>query len=147
MRDGGFDFISGVPITEAAYFDDKIDIHHIFPRDYCISSGLDKKKWNCIVNKTPISASTNRIIGGKAPATYLPRVERRAGVSAEKMNDILRSHLIDPDAMRKDDFETFIQLRERELLKRIEKAMGKIVVEDSGEEASGFLLENGETEA
>jgi hypothetical protein len=146
MRDGGFDFISGVPITEATYFDDKIDIHHIFPRDYCVEAKLDKKKWNCIINKTPISASTNRTIGGKAPSNYLPRIEKRAGVSADQMNTILKSHLIDPDSMRGDDFERFIMLREKELLKRIEKAMGKSALEDSREDAAAYY-EDGETEA
>jgi hypothetical protein len=147
MRDGGFDFISGVPITEATYFDDKIDIHHIFPRDYYVAEGLDKKKWNCIVNKTPISASTNRTIGGKAPSHYLPKIEKRAGISTDKMDAILKSHLIDPDSMRSDDFETFLMLREKELLKRIEKAIGKVVVEDSVEDSAEFALENGDAES
>lgn len=133
IRDGAIDFIKGVPITEAVYFDDKIDIHHIFPRDHCIKSNLEKKKWNCIVNKTPISASTNRAIGGHAPTSYLPRIEKRAGTSSERMNAILRSHLIDPQAIRRDDFHTFFTLREKELLKRIEKAMGKDVLQDTSD--------------
>ena len=33
MRDGGRDFRTGEPIEAQIFFDDKIDIHHIFPRD------------------------------------------------------------------------------------------------------------------
>ena len=31
----------------------------------------DKKKWNSIVNKTPLFARTNRIIGDKSPSDYI----------------------------------------------------------------------------
>jgi hypothetical protein len=43
------------------------------------------------------------------------------------MNAILRSHLINPSALRADDFDTFFAEREQALLQRIEQAMGKPV--------------------
>lgn len=62
----------------STYSNEKIDIHHIFPKDYCIGQKYDKLKWNSIVNKTPISASSNREIGGVAPSIYLGKLEKRA---------------------------------------------------------------------
>lgn len=47
------------------------------------------------------------------------------------MDEILASHVIDPAALRNDDFETFFSSRERELLDRIEYAMGKPIAGDS----------------
>lgn len=36
LQHGGLDFRTGDPIDVQMYFDDKIDIHHIFPQDWCI---------------------------------------------------------------------------------------------------------------
>ena len=37
---------------------------------YCKKMGLDKNKWNSIVNKTPLLPASNRQIGGDAPSVY-----------------------------------------------------------------------------
>ena len=71
------DFISGQEMDFALYKSARIDIHHIFPKDYCEKQGYPKAKWNSVVNKTPISESTNREIGGIAPSQYLFRIEKK----------------------------------------------------------------------
>ena len=53
------------------YFDEAIDIHHLFPQKWCIDNGIEAGRYNSIVNKTPLSARTNRMIGGNAPSDYL----------------------------------------------------------------------------
>lgn len=133
MRDGGRDFRSGVDIDTQIFFDDekgKIDIHHIFPKAWCqkSSNNIEKKRWDSIINKTPISAKTNKMIGSKAPSKYLPQIEKQAKISPEAMDEILRSHVIDPVALRADNFDAFFQARQEALLERIEKAMGKNLV-------------------
>ncbi len=140
MRDGCLDFITGHPIDVATYFDESIDIHHVFPRNWCKKKdnkelGLDqlggrKRIIDSLINKTPLSAKTNRAIGGHPPSQYLSRVHRQAGIEANRMDEILQSHLIDPDALRSDDFVTFFQQREHALLERIEKTMGKPIMRD-----------------
>lgn len=127
IRDGGDDFRTGVPIDEAKYFDERIDIHHIFPQDWCSKQGLDIKRYDSIVNKTPLSARTNRMIGGNAPSVYVPRITRQSGVDATKMDSMLTSHVIDPAWLRADDFDKFFTTRASALLDRIEGAMGKPV--------------------
>jgi hypothetical protein len=112
------------------YFDERIDIHHIFPRAYCQEKGIDTRKCDCIVNKTPLSAKTNRMIGGKSPGAYLEKLQKTAGITEERMKEILNSHLINYEAMKLNDFETFFNLRYNALLDRIEKAMGKQINRD-----------------
>jgi hypothetical protein len=130
MRDGGLDFRTGYPIDSQSYFDEKMDVHHIFPQAWCKTNNVDPKRCDCVVNKAPISAKTNRIIGGNAPSAYLARLQKNAGIEVGRMDEILRSHLIDPSALRADDFESFFQARTQELLGRIEAAMGKPLAKD-----------------
>lgn len=51
------------------------------------------------------------------------------------MDFILRSHVIEPLALRCDDFEEFFKDRQRALVERIEAVMGKklFVVESDGD--------------
>lgn len=130
MRDGCLDFLSGDHIEAQMYFEDRIDIHHIFPYNWCNRHGIDAGPRDCIVNKTPLAARTNRKIGGRAPSEYLQAIERDAHIPPERMDEILGSHLIAPEALRQDDFEAFMTRRQEALLARIEQAMGKAVVRD-----------------
>lgn len=138
IRDGGLDFRTGDPIDLQLYFDDKIDVHHIFPQHYCKKKGIDSRLYDSIVNKTPLSAKTNRIIGGRAPSEYLGRLSSSTGIDASRLDEILRSHLVDDHAMRLDDFEAHFAARQEALLQRIEQATGKKiarqVVEDDSDD-------------
>ncbi len=112
-------------VNVQTYFDEKIDIHHIFPKKWCATKGIDRRRYDSIINKTAISAKTNRMIGGNAPSTYLGKLEKSAGISVVRMDDILKSHVIDPALIRPDIFDAFFAAREKALLQHIEKAMGK----------------------
>lgn len=70
------------------------------------------------------------MIGGRAPSKYLSKLERKAGVGSERMDEILGSHVVDPESLRKDEFVAFFQARSGALLKRIEGAMGKPAIQD-----------------
>jgi hypothetical protein len=125
MQEGSQDFLSGDSIDLVSYFDLSIDIHHIFPRAYCEKQSFPRQRWNSVVNKAPLSARTNRIIGGHKPSTYLNSIER--SVLPVRLDDILRSHMIDPELLRGDDFDLFIRRRATSLLDLVERAMGKPV--------------------
>ena len=107
----------------------RIDIHHIFPKDWCKTHSIQPRVFNAIVNKMPISYRANRKIGGHAPSEYLEtiRQEKQVQISVEEQNDILRSHLIDPALVRTDDFEGFYDARREALIQLVEKTMGKPV--------------------
>lgn len=127
MRDGGRDFRTGEPIEAQTFFDDKVDIHHIFPEKWCKAAGIDPGTYNSVINKTALAARTNRQIGGRAPSKYLPAVEKAAGVTVERMDEILRSHCIAPADLRADRFWEFYAARAEALLQRIEAATGKTI--------------------
>ncbi|WP_135553726.1 GmrSD restriction endonuclease domain-containing protein [Paenibacillus cymbidii] len=131
LREGALDFRSGDTIDLQMYFDERIDIHHIFPRAYCQTNGIDWRKCDCIVNKTPISAKTNRMIGGNAPSSYMDRLQKSAGITTDRMVVILESHVINNDSLYQNDFDKFYSLRQNALLDRIEKAMGKAISRDN----------------
>jgi hypothetical protein len=124
MREDCVDWMFDQSIDLASFFDQSLDIHHIFPKAWC-ASRIDPGRRESIVNKTALSYKTNRIIGGNAPSKYLPIVERRSGLTPEKLNRILMGHAIDPDLLRSDDFDAFFDARTTSLLSLIGSAMGK----------------------
>ena len=126
------DFITDKTTGVMTFFKDRIDVHHIFPVAWCKKKGIPDKDYNSIVNKTPLSAATNRFIGGDAPSRYLKRIEKKYGLSSEALDVILRTHLIEPDHLRNDDFEAFFNTRIEALSHIVSKAMGKPVVKEQG---------------
>jgi len=140
MQNGSRDFISGTPIDINTYFNNAIDIHHIFPRAWCEKTiqpdgkKIPKEKWNSVVNKAPIAAGTNRYISGDAPSVYLKRIEKNKQVDRDNLNNFLTSHGIDPAILCSDNFQLFLQQRARFLLGLIEKATGKAISGRDSEE-------------
>lgn len=133
MKNHSRDFISGQEMDIALYKASGIDIHHIFPKAYCMSKGYDSTKWDSIINKTPISYSTNREIGGVAPSIYLARIEKKK-VEYGDLRDFLASHWIDMDDCMTDDFEQFIAHRAGKILDAIAAATGKPISGRDSEE-------------
>ena len=131
------DWLSATKMDLSTYFSESIDIHHIFPVAWCEKHGIRKADYNCIINKTPLSSRTNRIVSGDAPSKYLKRVQKHAGVSDEEFQNILKSHVLSPEFLYADDFENFFLDRKEKILQRIEKAMNKPIPRET------TLLEEG----
>ena len=134
LKNHARDFISGREMDFSVYKAESIDIHHIFPKDYCEKQGYAKTKWNSVVNKTPISYSTNREIGGVAPSVYLSRIEKKGQVTPDVLNTYLETHFIDVSSCRADAFDAYFLKRAIVLLDSIEQAMGKAVPGRDSEE-------------
>ena len=111
-----------------------VDIHHIFPKAWCERQGIHRLQWNCIVNKAPLTARTNRILSGDAPSQYLGRVVSQGEIDDTRLDAILPTHFIEPPLLRGDDFPTFLRDRAWKLLDTIEEAMGKRVQGRTSEE-------------
>lgn len=139
LKNHARDFISGAEMDFSTYSSEKIDIHHIFPKNYCVEQGYSKAKWNSIVNKTPISASSNREIGGVAPSVYLGKLEKKGSVPSSDLDDYVETHWIDHTLLRDNDFQNFIIDRSKKLLNAIEAATGRTISgKDSDEVRSVF---------
>ena len=128
------DFISGREMDFTVYKAENIDIHHVFPRDHCEKQNYPKSKWNSVVNKTPITYSTNREIGGVAPSKYLAKIENKGQVGSNTLNKYLQSHWLDIESCRTDNFDKFIIERAKKLLDAIEVSMGKNISGRDSEE-------------
>lgn len=130
LREGARDWFWKASIRELDAEEIALDIHHVFPRDWCERRGIARDRYDCILNKTPISYKSNRKIGGDAPSAYLPRIqsEKQVGIDDEAMDVLLRSHAIDPALLRQDDFDACLEDRRVRLGRLVEKAMGKAVI-------------------
>lgn len=147
LQDGAQDFRTGVTVDEQVYFDERVDVHHIFPQRWSKTNRVPATLCDSIVNKAPLSAKTNRIIGGNAPSVYLGRIQRGAEIGDQRMDEILLSQAIDPASLRADDFQNFFEKRQAELRKRIEVVMGKPVVRESVDEGEEPPVDYEEEEA
>ncbi len=146
MRRGCQDFISGKGFELMTFHKDRVDVHHIFPKAWCKKQGLDRKMFDSIVNKTPLSKRSNISISGDAPSVYLKRVESKFGLSADMLDNILRTHLIEPEYLRADDFDGFFKARLQALSGLISDALGKAVVESHGSNEVEIEVEDDETD-
>lgn len=146
MKEGAQDFRSGQKFDHTVFFGENVDIHHIFPQDWCKKQGIRPDVYDSIINKTPLSYRTNRMIGGVAPSQYLARLENgdasSPAIARETLDKYLSSHLIEPHLLRTDAFETFLEDRQKRLLALIESATGKAAYKGS-EPEEGEDIEGG----
>lgn len=75
----------------------------------------------------PLTARTNRVIGGRAPSDYLERLANSAKVDRDTISKHVSTHLADAGVMAQDDFEAFFAARARALLDQIASATGKAI--------------------
>jgi len=143
MKEGAQDFRSGQKFDHTSFFGENVDIHHIFPQDWCKKQGIKPSVYDSIINKTPLSYKTNRIIGGVSPSQYLTKLETgnatNPPIDSSRLDGYLSSHLINPSLLRADSFEAFMVDRQKGLLSLIEKATGRVAysgdVQEEGEDA------------
>ena len=139
LQDSPLDFMTGNRMDIASYIDEEADIHHIFPQTYCEKMNLPRNKWNSVINKTPIYATSNRSIGGHAPSIYIGTMANK-GLDQQMIHDAIVSHKVNYDYLAADDFDAYFIDRAKQLLNRIEKAMGKAV---SGRDSEETIREYG----
>lgn len=123
---GARDWVTGnVPLPET------LDDHHIIPTAWG-RKNLAAKEINTILNRTPLTAETNRnVIRDRLPNEYLPEWFESSNETA--VRDILKSHLISSTAVdillrvpfTPQDFELFIIERQKTIRAAIESLLIK----------------------
>nr|WP_245620696.1 DUF262 domain-containing protein [Cryptosporangium arvum] len=134
---GARDWMEDKALDKMQYVDLAVDIHHVFPQKWCYDHGVDDEHRESIVNKTTISARTNRAIGGTAPSIYLQTIQTRAQIDRAKLDELLRTHLVPADLLGADDFDGYFAARRESLCRLVEAAIGKTVQRDVGEGEAG----------
>ena len=152
MKEGAQDFRSGQKYDHTIFFGENVDIHHIFPHEWCKKHGIKAKVYDSIINKTPLSYRTNRIIGGVAPSEYLGKLETGNAttppIDRERLNVYLMSHLINSSLLRADSFDSFMIDRQKQLLTLIERATGRAAyIGDAQEEGEDVEADEDTMEA
>ncbi|MDR5653914.1 GmrSD restriction endonuclease domain-containing protein [Ruixingdingia sedimenti] len=153
MAEGAIDFRSGQPFGQTVFFDEYVDIHHIFPQDWCKKEKIEPKVFDTVINKTPLSYKTNRILGGVAPSVYLERLQTGGKdtppIARDALDEYLASHAMEPTLLRANDFAGFMADRESRLLAMISRATGHAITrsdaapeegEDVPQDDEGFDL-------
>ena len=122
------------------YEDDKIkykktdlDDHHIFPKQFLKNKGINENV-NCILNRTLIHGTTNKKISKKAPSDYINVMIKKLE-SEDNVKQLLKHHFINDEMFSimksvkedsdndfvSDNFKRFIELRDENIKKAIEK--------------------------
>ncbi len=129
LQCGSRDLLRGDEMERAVWFAgrgaEEVDIHHVFPTVWCERTAA--RHPDSILNKTPMTARTNRTLGGRAPSIYLATIEGK-GVPAATVDAWLASHCIPVGELRRDDYPAFVRERARAVLDLIERMTGKPVV-------------------
>ncbi len=138
------DWLSASHINMSTYFSESIDVHHIFPVAWCqkLENDIPRNDFDSIINKTPLSGRTNRIVSGDAPSKYLNRLMERAAVNYDVFTQIVESHLLNIQLLESDDFYRFYNDRKERILQKIEQAMGKTIPRDTPTEEEGQYAED-----
>lgn len=146
MKSGAADWRTAqrlaLSLTPTTWRQANIDIHHIFPKRWCQMSAkprIPQQLYDSVINKTPIDATTNRSIGGRAPSEYLPILQSQA-ISADALDKVLAEHWIEPNLLRSDSFDKCFVDRGEEMLKLVGDAMGKAL--PSGRDVFESVLKN-----
>lgn len=139
LSNRAYDWINGMEMGVQTYLDERSDVHHIFPQEYCINMNYDKKKWNSIINKTPLFFSTNRYIGGTSPNDYMNKIVRNKDISKEDLKYYISSHMINADLLDNNNFEDFIIDRAIKILNGIERCTGKKITDRNSEDVVNYF--------
>ena len=131
MMNGASDWRSDEHLSLATYNNANIDIHHVFPVAWCRSTegkpAIPSHLYDSVINKTPLSAATNRIIGGRGPAVYLKRRRKRHRIQEdmgnERLEQALKAHWLNPRHLEANNFQDSFIERGEALLRLIGHAM------------------------
>ncbi|WP_440082272.1 GmrSD restriction endonuclease domain-containing protein [Streptosporangium sp. LJ11] len=141
LRQGCYDWTYSKDVIDTTIFEEhQIDLVRIFPAAWCDKNGVPAEQKNGIVNKTPLTQHTSRIIGTRSPSVYMRALERETGMPGNWLDDAVGTHLIDAADLRVADFRKFYTNRHRELVALIEGAMGRLTIpaETAPENASDY---------
>ncbi|MDR7534669.1 MAG: DUF262 domain-containing protein [Armatimonadota bacterium] len=117
VLEGARDFMTG----QVANLNDCHD-DHIFPK----SKFGKAHDVDLILNRTLISGASNVMKGNHTPSGFLPKMLEKHGGDWRQVTATLASHLIPPagvDALRRDDFDAFVEARRDALKARIQEKL------------------------
>ena len=130
VKTGAKDFHTAQTLTRFRMEQDGIDSHHVFPKAYVRDANFADTS-ELILNRSLIDRETNRIIGSKAPSTYLKEMKDTYG--DDRLTTVLESHLVPAQPggpLEHDDYALFLHSRLERVVQEIQTVTGCVVTED-----------------
>jgi hypothetical protein len=95
-------FVSGQPVALSDVLADynRSEFHHIYPRSFLRTRGVESDDINSLANFAFISAIDNKVLGAVAPSLYKPRMAQ------DRLDDISERAFL-PIETWNDDYEVF----------------------------------------
>lgn len=112
------------PLSPGRLDEYSVYVRQIFPKTWFRRGNNHGLPTNSIVNKTPLSYRAAMDMAG-APSSYLSTMVAASDMRPEWFDDVLATHLIDPEALRENDYERFYRDRSTQLRDLVHSAMGK----------------------
>lgn len=109
------------------------DVHHIFPRAYLKSNGIDNKtKYNQVANYIYLDTQVNKAISDDAPCVYFTKVKTQCETKKIELGNISDENLLKINLeencipenvfnMTVSDYDEFLQERRRQMAALVEK--------------------------
>ncbi|MFF0202711.1 DUF262 domain-containing protein [Streptomyces sp. NPDC005017] len=125
IRQGAVDWHhTTAPLSPGRLDEYSVDVRQIFPKAYFRRGDSHGLPTSSIVNKTPLSYRAAMDMTG-APSSYLSAMIAASDMRPEWFDDVLTTHLIDPDTLRGNDYERFYRDRSKQLQELVHSVMGK----------------------
>lgn len=118
MRKSPLDFHEAKPLNKPVIDGQRVDDHHIFPRNHLHGKGLGDAV-DSVLNHTLIDRKTNIRISDNAPSVYL---EQMAGELRATLQEILASHHLPTETdgpLWEDRFDEFLRWRQERLAEQL----------------------------
>ncbi|MGW0288915.1 GmrSD restriction endonuclease domain-containing protein [Streptomyces tuirus] len=125
IKQGAVDWhYTDAPLSPGRLDEYSVDVRQIFPKAWFRRGNSQGLPTNSIVNKTPLSYRATMDMMG-APSSYLPTLVAASDKRPEWFDDVIATHLIDPESLRESDYKRFYTDRSRQLQDLVQSAMGK----------------------
>ncbi|MFF8650550.1 DUF262 domain-containing protein [Streptomyces griseoluteus] len=134
IKQGAVDWhYTDAPLSPGRLDEYSVDVRQIFPKAWFRRGNSQGLPTSSIVNKTPLSYRATMDMMG-APSSYLPTLVAASDKRPEWFDDVIATHLVDPEALRESDYKRFYTDRSRQLQDLVQSAMGKrTMLRDSSE--------------
>ncbi|MFD6935412.1 DUF262 domain-containing protein [Streptomyces goshikiensis] len=128
IKQGAVDWhYTDAPLSPGRLDQYSVDVRQIFPKAWFRRGNSQGLPMNSIVNKTPLSYRATMDMMG-APSSYLSTLIAACDLRPEWFDDVVATHLIDPEALRESDYKRFYTDRSRQLQDLVQSAMGKPIM-------------------
>lgn len=100
----------------------------IYPVEWCVRNGIDRKLADSAVNRTPMGKRTEVVIDGYDPVRYLPRIQSKSLMDDDEFDTVLATHDLDPELLHSGNVRVFLADRTERILDMIRVAIGRDVI-------------------